>query len=260
MKPTLACWIPDNKRRKPRSMAALPAHHRPFAGLLRRLPGAVLGLTGALFLLYSAPAGAQLLSLDRFSIEPRFGAAFPAGDFGNVDPGCAPGETGCDYPTQIGTETGWRWQLVGHYALTEDWSLAASYGQTMLDCSPSFCDLDDEPGTRALGLGIRGILFPIGSMDIWGEAGGVLEEVTIIRTRDLVGEPNSREVSYPWSPGFYGGMGASLPLRADRDIFFTPGFRFHYVPADPPDADSDLEPVDATYFVAEIGVRIVLGR
>lgn len=187
-------------------------------------------------LLIPFPTGAQLLSLDRFSLEPRFGAAFPTGDFGNVDPGCAPGATGCDYPTQIGTETGWRWEMVGHYALTEGWSLAASFGQTRLDCSPSFCDVDEDPGSRTL------------------------EETTIVRTLDPVGEPVSREVTYPWSPGFYGGAGASLPLRAGGDLFFTPGFRFHYVPADPPDSDPDLRSIDATYIVAELGLRILLGR
>lgn len=206
------------------------------------------------------PAGAQLFSDGRFSIEPRFGVAFPTGDFGNVDPECAPGETGCDYPTQIGTETGWLWEIAAHYALTEAWSLLARYGQANLDCSPNFCDFDDEAGTRFVGLGVRGTLFPLGSMDIWVEGGGVYEEVTIIRTRDLVGEPISREVAYPWSPGFFGGVGASLPLRADEDLFLTPGFRFHYVPADPPDSDSELNAVDANYFVAEVGVRIVVGR
>lgn len=142
---------------------------------------------------------------------------------------------------------------------SEDWSLVATYGQTKLDCSPSFCDLGEEPGTRSIGLGVRGALLPLGSMDIWVEGGGVFEEVTIIRTRDREGEPVSRKVTYPWSPGFSGGIGASLPLRADRDMFFTPGFRFHYVPADPPDSDWDLTSVDATFIVAEVGVRIVLG-
>ncbi|MFO8174859.1 MAG: hypothetical protein R6T96_11290, partial [Longimicrobiales bacterium] len=76
------------------------------------------------------PAQGQLLPGGRLSIEPRFGAAFPTGDFGNVDPECGSRETGCDYPTQIGTETGWRWEIAGHYALTEAWGLVATYRQT----------------------------------------------------------------------------------------------------------------------------------
>lgn len=202
----------------------------------------------------------QIPLTDRFSVEPRFGAAFPTGDFGNVDPGCAPGAVGCDYPTQIGTEVGWRFGLAGHYALTERWSLVATAGLTRLGCSASFCDIDEEPGTRSLALGARVDALPLGSMDLWIEAGGVMEKATIIRTLDLVGEPISREVSYPWSPGVYVGAGAALPLRAAQDLFFTPGFRFHFASADPPDSDSDLRSINVTYAVAEVGVKILIGR
>lgn len=205
-------------------------------------------------------AGAQILSGDRLFVEPRFGAVFPTGDFGNVDPACAPREVGCDYPTQIGVETGWRWQIMAHYAFTPGWSLAAGFGKANLGCAPNFCGDEADPETRNLSLGVRTMAFPLGTMEIWVEGGAVLEEVVIIRTLDAAGEVVVDRVRYPWSPGVYGGAGASLPLRADRDLFFTPGFRFHYVPADPPDNHRDLRSVDATYVVAEIGVRIVLGR
>ena len=86
-----------------------------------------------------------------------------------------------------------------------------------------------------------------------------LEKFSIIRTRDLVGDPSSRRVWYPWSPGFYGGGGAELPLTGEGNFFFTPGFQFRYVSSDPPADHADLNPVTATYFLAEIGFKVLLG-
>ena len=211
-------------------------------------------------LLTPLPVQAQTFHLDRVSIEPRVGVAFPTGDFGNVDPACPPGGSGCDYPMQIGTETGWRWEVRLHYALTSHWGVVGGFGKTKLDCSPSFCGPDDKPGTRALSLGVKGIAFPLGSMDIWVEGGGALEEISIVRTQDATGDAISTLVHYPWAPGFYGGIGAELPLTGRDNFFFTPGFRFRYVPADPPDAHSDLESVTATYVLFEVGFRVNLGK
>ena len=228
-----------------------------------RAPGLPLGILAAVVFFsccLTSPASAQAFSRDRFSLEPRFGMAFPAGDFGDVDPACPPGSVGCDYPTQIGTDPGWRWEVAAHYAVADRWSLVAGFGQTRLGCSASFCGTSVDPGTRNLALGVRAHALPLGSMDLWIEGGGVLEEATIIRTLDLVGEPSARKVRYPWSPGVYLGAGASLPLRGDGDLFFTPGFRFHYVTADPPDSDLDLRSIDITYAVAEVGVKILLGK
>jgi len=227
------------------------------SGLFPAMAAATVLLAG----LFHPPAVQGQTSLvQRLSLEPRFGAAFPTGDFGNVDPACPAGSVGCDYPTQVGTEVGWRFGLAGHYALTERWSLVATLGLTRLGCSASFCDVDEEPGTRSLALGARANALPLGSMDLWIEGGGVLEKATIVRTLDLVGEPISREVTYPWSGGVYVGAGANLPLRAAEDLFFTPGFRFHFASADPPDSDSDLRSINVTYAVAEIGVKILFGR
>jgi hypothetical protein len=137
--------------------------------------------------------------------------------------------------------------------------MVAGFGQTRLGCSASFCGTRVEPGTRNLALGVRANALPLGSMDLWIEGGGVLEEATIIRTLDLVGEAIARKVRYPWSPGVYLGAGASLPLRGDGDLYFTPGFRFHFVSADPPDSDADLRSIDVTYVTAEVGVKILMG-
>ena len=221
-------------------------------------PSLFLLVPGAL--LTPLPVQAQTFHLDRVSIEPRVGVAFPTGAFGNVDPACPPGGSGCDYPMQIGTETGWRWEVRLHYALTSHWGVVGGFGKTKLDCSPSFCGPDDKPGTRALSLGVKGIAFPLGSMDIWVEGGGALEEISIVRTQDATGEAISTLVHYPWAPGFYGGIGAELPLTGQDNFFFTPGFRFRYVPANPPDAHSDLESVTATYVLFEVGFRVNLGK
>ncbi len=203
---------------------------------------------------------AQILRLDRVSIEPTVGVAFPTGDFGNVDPACPSGSSGCDYPTQIGAETGWRWNLRLHYALTSHWGVVGGFGETKLDCSPVFCAVGDKPGTRALSLGVRRIAFPLGKMDIWVEGGGAWEEVSIVRTRDAAGKEISTLVRYPWTPGVYGGIGAELPITGRERLLFTPGFRFRYVPADPPEAHSDLESVTATYAILELGFRVTFGR
>jgi hypothetical protein len=239
---------------------AAPVFHTP-AGILPGIPLVANLVLVILANLVAPPAiTAQIPLSGRFSIEPRFGAAFPTGDFGNLDPACAPGSVGCDYPTQIGNEVGWRWELAGHFSMTDRWSLVGSFGQTKLGCSASFCDPAEEPGARTVGLGLRAHAIPLGSMDIWLEGGGVMERVAVIRTLDPEGNAVSDRVWYPWAPGGYFGAGASLPLRADGDLFFTPGFRFHYVPTDPPDSHPDLQTLNATYVVAEIGVRILLGR
>jgi hypothetical protein len=96
-------------------------------------------------------------------------------------------------------------------------------------------------------------------MDIWVEGAGLLEEATIVRSEDREGNRAPAAVSYPWSLGFSVGLGAELPLRGAYDLFFTPGFRFRYVPADPPDSHSDLASITATYMLFEIGFRIALG-
>ena len=131
---------------------------------------------------------------------------------------------------------------------------------TKLGCSPSFCGSKHKPRTSALSLGVRGIAFALGSMDIWVEGGGALEEISIVRTQDATGNSTPTLVHYPWAPGFYGGFGAELALTGRDNFFFTPGFRFRYVPADPPDAHSDLEPVTAMYTLFELGFRVTLGR
>lgn len=221
----------------------------------------VLGvLLGLVAFITPPPAHAQTLGLDRVSVEPRIGIAFPTGDFGNVDPACPPGASGCDYPKQVGTETGWRWELRLHYALTSHWSVVGGFGKTKLDCSPSFCGFEHKPRTSALSLGVRGIAFALGSMDVWVEGGGALEEISIVRTQDATGDAISTLVHYPWTLGVYGGIGAELALTGQDNFFFTPGFRLRYVPADPPDAHSDLEAVTATYVLFELGFRVTLGR
>ena len=91
------------------------------------------------------------------------------------------------------------------------------------------------------------------------EGGGVLESVSIVRTLDAAGDPNPKVVRYPWAPGLQGGMGAELPLTREGTFYFTPGFRFSYVAADPPDSSSDLDSITSTYVLAEIGFRVVLG-
>jgi hypothetical protein len=97
-------------------------------------------------------------------------------------------------------------------------------------------------------------------MDVWLEGAAVMEKVSIIRTLDGAGEPAAIRVAYPWSMGVSGGLGAELDLKGDDSLYFTPGFRFRYVPADPPDDQPDLTSVDATYMLFEIGFRVVLGR
>lgn len=205
-------------------------------------------------------AQAQATTLNRFSLEPRVGVAFPTGDFGNVDPACPPGGSGCPFPLQVGTDTGWRWALRAHYALNPHWSIVGEFGDANLGCSPTFCGTNRKPGSKGFSLGVRAVVFPLGTMDVWLEGAGVLEQVTIIRTQDQVGEPISSAVSYPWSPGFSAGAGAELDLNGNGNFFFSPGFRFRYVPADPPDSDPDLASITATYMLLEVGFRIVLGK
>jgi len=97
-------------------------------------------------------------------------------------------------------------------------------------------------------------------MDIWVEGAAALEEVTIIRTQDGAGDPASIRVSYPWAAGLSVGLGAELDLKGDEVLFFTPGFRFRYAPADPPASHPDLASITATYALFEVGFRVVLGR
>ena len=217
---------------------------------------------GALAMAFLSPASAnaQTFTLSRFSLEPRVGMAFPTGDFGDVDPACPPGSSGCPFPLQVGTETGWRWAVRAHYAMSEHLSVGGEFGKANLGCSPTFCGTTEKPGTRGFSLGLRAIAFPLGSMDIWVDGAGVLEQPTVIRTLDRAGEIASSAVSYPWSPGFSAGFGAELDINGDGGFFFSPGFRFRYVPSDPPDSDPDLAPITATYMLLELGFRMVLGK
>ncbi len=205
-------------------------------------------------------AVAQAVLPDFLSFEPRVGAAFPTGDFGNVDPLCPPRGESCPFPLQIGTEVGWGWSLRALAEIREGWSVVGEYGRAHLGCSTTFCGSTKKPETQSVGLGLRIVAFPLGSMDVWVEGGGVLEETTIIRTRDESGNSEVSTVAYPWSLGFSGGFGTELALTGSRTSFFTPGFRFRYVPADPPDTDPDLAPITTTYMLFEIGFRFLLGR
>ena len=205
-------------------------------------------------------ATAQAFLPDFLSFEPRVGAAFPTGDFGNVDPSFPPGGESCPFPLQIGTEVGWRWSLRALAEIREGWSVVGEYGRAHLGCSATFCGSTKKPETQSVGLGLRVVAFPLGSMNVWVEGGGVLEETTIIRTRDESGDSEVSAVPYPWSLGFSGGFGTELALTGSRTSFFTPGFRFRYVPADPPDTDPDLAPITTTYMLFEIGFRFLLGR
>jgi hypothetical protein len=201
----------------------------------------------------------QIFAKERFAIEPRVGIAFPTGDFGNVDADCPVGTTGCDVPLQTGVETGWRWEAQLHYLLTEKTSLVMGFARTKFGCTGPFCGFAAEPEARGLSLGLRSHLFSIGTMDIWGEGGGVFEEFSVIRSQNSSGDPESSRVWYPWSPGFYGGAGVDLALTGEGNFFFTPGFRFRFVPSDPPSDHSDLASVDATYIMAEVGFKVILG-
>jgi len=221
------------------------------AGFLLALGVGILGPTGV---------QAQSSTLARLSLEPRVGMAFPTGDFGDVDPACPPGSSGCPFPLQVGTETGWRWALRAHFAITEHWSVVGEFGKTSLGCSPTFCGTAKKPRTRGINLGIRAIAFPLGSMDIWVEGAGVLEQTTVIRVQDQEGNEVASAVPYPWSPGFSAGFGAELDLKGDESLFFTPGFRFRYVPSDPPDSNPDLASITATYMLFELGFRVVMGK
>lgn len=129
-----------------------------------------------------------------------------------------------------------------------------------MDCSATFCGNAVKPGVRGLGVGIRAIAFPLGSMDIWVEGEGVFEQVTIIRVQDPAGNRTPSAVDYPWSYGFSGGAGAELALTGKGDIYFSPGFRFRYVPADPSDSEPDMASVKATFMLFEVGFREGLGR
>jgi hypothetical protein len=203
---------------------------------------------------------AQSSAFRRLSLEPRVGMAFPTGDFGDIDPACPPGSSGCPFPVQVGTETGWRWALRAHFAVTDRWSVVGEFGKASLGCSPTFCGTTEKPGTQGVSLGLRTIAFPLGSMDIWVEGAAVLEQPTIVRVQDREGNQVSSAVPYPWSPGFAAGFGAELDLKGDEVLFFTPGFRFRYVPSDPPDSDPDLASVTATYMLFELGFRVLLGK
>lgn len=241
------------------SVAALAGAHRRGSKPRRWIRLLTLFLFTVLPALTPSPAQAQGSFLEHLSIEPRVGVAFPTGDFGNIDPTCTPGSTGCSFPVQVGTETGWRWAIRAHYNPTPRWSLFGEFGKANLRCSATFCGSKVTPGTKGLSLGLRVIAFPLGSMDIWVEGAGLLEEATIIRAEDREGNRAPSAVPYPWSLGFSAGLGAELPLRGAYDLFFTPGFRFRYVPADPPDAHSDLASITATYMLFEIGFRMALG-
>jgi hypothetical protein len=96
-------------------------------------------------------------------------------------------------------------------------------------------------------------------MDIWVEGSGVFEQVTLVRTQDPEGDRNPRAVGYPWSLGFSGGIGAELALTRDGTLSFSPGFRYRYVPSDPPASEPDMASVSATYMLFEVGFRVVLG-
>jgi hypothetical protein len=144
--------------------------------------------------------------------------------------------------------------------MSENWAVVGEFGKASLGCSPTFCGTTEKPGTRGLSLGLRAIAFPLGSMDIWVEGAGVLEQATVIRVQDPEGNQVSSAVSYPWSPGFSAGFGAELDLNGDGNFFFSPGFRFRYVPSDPPDSDPDLASITATYMLFEVGFRVVLGK
>ncbi len=222
--------------------------------ILRALGAAILVLTA-----FPASGSGQVTGLDRFSLEPRVGVAFPTGDYGDVDPGCPSGASGCAFPLQIGAEAGWRWEIRVHYALSPRWSLVAGAGKSQLGCSGPFCGGAPAPEANGGTLGMRGNILPVGSMRLWAEAGVALEEFSIIRTRTPVGDPTARRVRYPRSLGFYAGGGADLALTGRENLFFTPGFRFRQVVADPPSGQSDLKRVAATLLVAEIGFRVALG-
>jgi hypothetical protein len=144
--------------------------------------------------------------------------------------------------------------------LSRRWNVFLEYGKANLGCSATFCGTEKHPGTTGLDLGLRGTVLPLGSMDVWAEAAAVLEEVSIIRTLDEAGEAAAITVAYPWSVGVSGGLGAELDLRGDGFLYFTPGFRFRYVPADPPADQGGLTSVTATYMLFEVGFRVVLGR
>ena len=246
--------------------AKLPRRRRagpPRLFTARRIPASPLIPALSLLLGVVIPgAGSRLLAqspvLSRFSLEPRVGVAFPTGDFGDVDPTCPSGSSGCPFPVQVGTETGWRWSLRALFALNPRLSLVGEYGKAKLGCSPSFCGTEERPETQGATLGIRLIAFGLGSMDFWVEGSGVLERPTIVRTRSETGETAISSVSYPWSPGFSVGVGTELDLKGDGTLFFSPGFRFRYIPADPPESDPDLASITATYLLIEVGFRVVL--
>jgi len=217
----------------------------------------LLALSG--LFLSGLPLQAQTSLLQRISLEPRVGFASPTGDFGNVDPACPAGSSGCPYPIQIGTESGWRWGIRGLVGLNPRWSLVAEYGRSMLGCSATFCGTEKKPGIHGMSAGFRVLALPVGSMDIWVEGAGALEKVTVIRTLDEEGNPAPSTVAYPWSMGFSGGIGAELALDRRETWFFSPGFRFRYVPADPPDSQPDMTSITATYLLFELGFRMALG-
>jgi hypothetical protein len=202
----------------------------------------------------------QLFTMERFAVEPRLGIAFPTGDFGNADPSCPVGSAGCDYPDQTGVETGLRWDVRIHYRLSDRVTMVGSFGKTKFGCSGPFCGSGSDPETRDLSLGFRAMAFDVGSMGIWAEGGAAVEKFSIIRTRNETGEAEPSRVWYPWSFGIYGGGGVELPLTGDGNFFFTPGFHFRHVSSDPPSSDPDLQPVTATYILAQVGFKVVLAR
>jgi hypothetical protein len=203
---------------------------------------------------------AQIFTKGRVGIEPRIGIAFPLGDFGNADPSCPVGATGCDYPDQTGVEPGRRWDVRVHYFLTDRVTLVAGYGRTKFGCSGPFCGSAPDPEAQAFDLGVRTVAGSLGSMDIWVEGGGSMEKFSIIRTRNESGEPESKRVWYPWSLGFFVGGGAELPLTGEGNFYFSPGFQYHHATADPPSSQPNLQSVTAQSLTAQIGFKLLLER
>ena len=240
---------PGNRPRAPKPGASGRGLHPPLLILILAMVSPAVR---------PVPLSGQGFSRDRISIEPRIGVAIPTGDFGNIDPACPTGSSGCPFPIQVGTETGWGWAIRTQYALNPLWSLFGEYGKANLNCSVTFCGTRVSPGTKGLSLGLRAMALPLGNMDIWVEGAGVFEEVTIIRSEDREGNREPAAVAYPWSLGISGGVGAELPLTGENNFFFSPGFRFRYVPADPPDDHTDLTSVIATYMLFEVGFRVEL--
>lgn len=204
-------------------------------------------------------AGAQTSRFSPFSFEATVGAAVPLGDFGNVDAGCPAGSTGCDFPLQIGAEPGWRWEGRLHVDFRGPVRLIVGYGQARFGCSSTFCGREARPGSRAVSVGVEGTLARFGRMRIWGDGGAQLETVSVVRTRDQAGVSAPKAVWFPWAPGVHGAVGVELPFSQEGSFLFSPGFRFHRTKLDPPDDHPDMTGISATYFLAELGFRFLMG-